>query len=60
MSNAKRLLTPREAAEALGITVPELAALRRSGEAPEHYEITVQLYRYDPVSVEEAAQERDH
>ena len=37
MSKAKRLLTPREAAEALGITVPELAALRRSGEAPERY-----------------------
>lgn len=60
MSKAKRLLTPREAAEVLGITVPELAALRRSGEAPEHYAITVQLYRYDPISVEEAAERSEY
>ena len=60
MSKAKRLLTPREAAEALGITVPELAALRRSGEAPEHYEITVQLYRSAPARVQDAPQEREH
>lgn len=55
MSKAKTLLTPREAADAMGITVRELAELRRNGEAPEHYAITVQLYRYDPISVEEAA-----
>ena len=46
------LLTPAATARRLGISLPQLATLRRTGTAPLHYLINPRLIRYNRTATE--------
>lgn len=49
----RRALTPAETAAQLGLSVPQLAVLRRRGDGPLYVALSTRSIRYDVASVDE-------